>query len=261
MPMAMGSPPMWGLPSSVAEWLPARDNLVSDNPEDIAARDRVKNAYHYVFVESLRRGQFDSDLDMTYEEEQPTWAGKLDWLGVQYYSRLSVSGDRQILPGVDAMVCFGGYDLGSCLLPEDETKWVPDMNYEYYEPGIYNVLKDFSERWPDLPMTVSESGLATRVGKRRAEHVVRSLEQIYRAIEEGADVRGYYHWSLTDNFEWAEGYEPRFGLYSVDLDTYTRTPTEGATVLGEIAKSRAITSAQREQFGGTGPMTPETAAE
>ena len=56
------------------------------------------------------------------------------------------------------MVCFGGYDLGSCLSAEDETKWVPDMGYEYYEPGIYNVLKDFGARWPDLPMTVSESG-------------------------------------------------------------------------------------------------------
>lgn len=246
-----------GFTLSVAEWVPARENDPSEEPEDIAARDRVKNAYHYVFVESLRQGRFDADLDGTYEEDHPDWQGKLDWLGVQYYSRLSVSADRAILPGVDAMVCFGGFDLGSCLFPEDETKWIPDMGYEYYEPGVYNVLMDFSERWPDLPLTVTESGLATHVGKRRAEHIVRSLEQIMRAVDEGADVRGYYHWSLTDNFEWAEGYEPRFGLYTVDYTTYERTATEGATVLGQIAGARMLTTEQREEYGGLGPMTPE----
>ena len=168
-----------------------------------------------------------------------------------------MSADRAILPGVDAMVCMGGLDLGSCLWPDDMTHWVPTMRYEYYEPGVYNVLTDFAARWPDLPMVVTESGLATEVGRRRAEHVVRSLEQIARAAADGADVRGYYHWSLTDNFEWAEGFGPRFGLYTVDYASYARTPTEGATVLGEIAASRALTSEQRQEYGGLGPMTPE----
>jgi beta-glucosidase len=246
-----------GFTLNVAEWVPARDNLPSDNPDDIAAADRVRYAYHYVFVESLRQGRFDSTLDQVFDEEHADWAGKLDWLGVQYYSRISVSADRGVIPGVDAMVCFGGFDLGSCLEPEDPTHWVPDMSYEYYEPGVYNVLTDFSSRWPDLPMIVTESGLATRVGRRRAEHVVRSLEQIQRARDEGVDVRGYYHWSLTDNFEWAEGFGPRFGLYTVDYDSYARTPTEGATVLGEIAGARSLSSEQRAELGGLGPMTPE----
>ena len=65
-------------------------------------------------------------------------------------------------------------------------------------------------------MTVTESGFATDLGVRRSEHIVRSLEQIARARDEGVDVRGYYHWSLIDNFEWAFGWKPRFGLYSVN---------------------------------------------
>jgi beta-glucosidase len=247
-----------GFTLNVAEWVAARDNQVSDDPEDVAARDRVKYAYHYVMVDSLLGGTFDSDLDGTADEDQPDWTGKLDWLGVQYYSKISVSADRAILPGVDAMVCFGGFDLGSCVFPDDDTKWVPAMGYEYYEPGIYNVLTDFASRWPDLPLTVTESGLATEVGARRAEHIVRSLEQIARARDDGADVRGYYHWSLTDNFEWAEGYEPRFGLYRVDLDSYDRTATDGATMLGDIAAAREVSSELRASHGGTGPMTPET---
>ncbi len=246
-----------GFTLNVAEWTASRKNRPSDDPEDIAARDRVKNAYHYAFPEAILGGAFDSNLDGSYDEPHPEWLGKLDWLGVQYYSRMSVSGDRAILPGVDAMVCLGEFDLGSCVAPEDETHFVPSMRYEYYEPGIYNVLTDFGARWPQLPLLVTESGIATEVGARRAEHIVRSLEQIAKAIKEGVDVRGYYHWSLTDNFEWAEGYEPRFGLFRVDYDSYARMPTEGAIMLGEIAGSRSLTSKQREDFGGLGPMTPE----
>ncbi|MCS6900088.1 MAG: family 1 glycosylhydrolase, partial [Myxococcales bacterium] len=133
------------------------------------------------------------------------------------------------------------------------------MNYEYHPPGIYTVLKDYTQRYPQLPLVVSEAGIATEVGKRRAENIVRTLEQIERARSEGADVRGYYHWSLYDNFEWAEGYGPRFGLYRVDYSTYARTPTEGATVLAQIAGSRRLPEALRAAHGGEGPLTPEHA--
>ncbi|HEY0254459.1 MAG TPA: family 1 glycosylhydrolase, partial [Kofleriaceae bacterium] len=112
-----------------------------------------------------------------------------------------------------------------------------------------------------IPLVVTESGIATNVGKRHAEEAVRVLEAIEQTRKEGIDVRGYYHWSLTDNFEWAEGFGPHFGLYSVDDASYARTPTEGATVLGEIAKHRTLTSAQRSAYGGMGPMTTEVGAD
>ncbi len=85
------------------------------------------------------------------------------------------------------------------------------MGYEFHAPGIYTVLKDLGARYPGLPLVITEAGIATEVGARRAENVVRVLEQVERARGEGVDVRGYYHWSLFDNFEWAEGFEPRFG--------------------------------------------------
>jgi beta-glucosidase len=88
---------------------------------------------------------------------------------------------------------------------------------------------------------------------------VRTLEQIQRSIADGADVRGYYHWSLMDNFEWASGYTPHFGLFVVDrtMPGYPRTITEGGTVFGAIAQARTLTQPQRMQYGGVGPMTPE----
>ena len=150
-------------------------------------------------------GTFDVDLDSIPDETHPDWQGRLAWDSVLL--RNGVTGSPAIFPGVEATLCVSEFDMGSCLPPEDSTHWVPTMHYEYYAPGIFDVLTDVGQRYPGLPLVVTESGLATN---RRAEHIVRTLE---RSISPGSrrDVRGY--WSLMDNFEWSEGYWPRFGLY------------------------------------------------
>jgi len=250
-----------GMTLSVADWVPARDNAPSDDPVDVAATDAVRYLYHVLPVRAATEGGLDTDLDGTLDEAHPEWAQRLDWLGVQYYFRAGVTGEPALLPLVNATPCAYPLDMGACLPPEDPTWWVPFMHYEYYAPGLYRILRDLGARWPDLPLVVTEAGLATRVGRRRAENVVRTLEQIARAQAQGVDVRGYYHWSLMDNFEWAEGYGPAFGLYKVERSTYLRTPTEGATVLGDIAATRRVDAQRRRDLGGDGPMTPEPDAE
>jgi len=246
-----------GLSMSVADWQPSRSNKASTNPDDLAARDRIVYAFHYVFVDSLRNGTFDSNLDGISDEQHPEWTGTLDWLGVQYYFRAGVTGANALIPLVDLTPCFAGFDLGSCLPAPDPTYCVPRMGYEGFTDGIGDILIAYGERYPDLPLVVSEAGIATEVGRRRAENIVRNLESMERARKAGVDLRGYYYWSLTDNFEWAEGYAPHFGLFSVDYVDYTRTATEGADTLTAIATTREVTAAQRAQLGGTGPMTVE----
>ncbi|MBW2528794.1 MAG: family 1 glycosylhydrolase [Deltaproteobacteria bacterium] len=246
-----------GLTMAAGYWEAARDNEPSDHPEDVAGRDRLEYVYNYLFVDALRAAELDTDLDGTLDTPAPELADSLDWLGVQYYFRAGVTGQNGVLPVIEVSPCVGTFDLGSCLPPTDPTFCVPTMRYEYFPAGLYHVLERYGARWPDLPLTVTEAGLATEVGARRAEHVVRTLEQIERARSEGVDVRGYYYWSLTDNFEWHEGYAPRFGLYRVDYATYERSPTEGADVLRAIAGDRLLSSAQRQTYGGEGPLTPE----
>ncbi|MEZ4369792.1 MAG: family 1 glycosylhydrolase [Polyangiaceae bacterium] len=247
-----------GLTLSVGEWAPARDNEPSQDPEDVSAAERLKYVYHYMVPDAMLTGKFDADLDGTAEEDQPDWKGTLDWMGVQYYFRAGVTGKNGLVPEpLKLTPCFSAFDFGSCLLPTDPTWCVPEMQYEYYPEGLYNVLHAYGERYPELPLVVSESGIATEVGERRASNIVRALEQIERARAEKVDIRGYYYWSLTDNFEWVEGFGPRFGLYSVDYDTYERTPTLGAEVLGQIAETRKLSQEYRDLYGGTGPMTPE----
>jgi beta-glucosidase len=254
---ADGSPADVGMTLAVVKWVATAGNAISEDPIDIAARDRITYVFHHLAIDSLTAGTFDPDLDGTADEDQPTWRDTLDWLGVQYYFRAGVSGQVALIPVLDLVPCFGEFDVGSCLVPPDPTLCVPAMGYEFWPEGLYDILKDFSARYPTLPMVVTEAGIATEVGARRAENVVRILEQIDRARRDGVDVRGYYHWSLFDNYEWSYGFGPRFGLYHVDYTTYERTATEGATVFGEIAAARTMTAEQRRTHGGDGPMTPE----
>ena len=244
-----------GFSMSVADWEPARGNLPSTNAADVAARDKLVYLFHYLFVDSVVNGTYDSDFDGTPDEQHPDWKGTIDWLGLQYYFRAGVTGDRGLLDGLTP--CTGGFDLGACLPAPDPSYCVPQMGYEAWAAGFEGVIEAFSQRYPSLPLVVSESGIATDSGTRRAEMIVRILEAIDAAMKQGADVRGYYHWSLTDNFEWAMGFAPHFGLYSVDYSTYARTATEGATVFSAIAGARALTAAQRETYGGSGAMSPD----
>ncbi|MER5886563.1 family 1 glycosylhydrolase [Streptomyces sp. NPDC001941] len=246
-----------GLTASVKQYVAVRDGKISTDPRDIAARDKFRRFFELNFLDSLWKGSFDSDFDGVADERHPEWRGTLDWLGIQLYDRTGVSATAtpgpNTLPVLNVDVC----GAPPCLPLLDSTYYVPTMGYESDPQGLYPVLKDFGSRYRDLPLIVSESGIATTSGKRRAEFLVRALEQIDRVRTEGVDVRGYYHWSLMDNFEWLKGYDARFGLYHVDRTTMKRTPTEAATVYAAIAGSRTLSPAVRAAYGGSGPLTPE----
>ncbi|TXS62981.1 glycoside hydrolase family 1 protein [Streptomyces sp. sk2.1] len=249
-----------GLTASVKQYVAVRDGKVSTEPRDIAARDRFRRFFELNILDSLWKGSFDTDFDGTADEAHPDWKNTLDWLGIQLYDRTGVSDpgptpSPTTLPVINVDTC----GTAPCLPASDPSYFIPAMGYESDPTGLYPVLKDFSARYTGLPLIVSESGIATESGKRRAEFTVRALEQIDRVRAEGVDVRGYYHWSLLDNFEWLQGYGARFGLYSVDRTTMKRTPTEAATVYSAIAGSRTLTPAIRKTYGGTGPLSPEPA--
>jgi beta-glucosidase len=246
-----------GLSLSTNEWVAAQENAPSTDPLDVQAQQTIVYLFNHLFVDALEQGAFDPNLDQSMSEPQPSWQGKIDWLGVQYYSRMGVTGQKSLFPVVHLTPCLPPLDLGSCLPPLDPTFCVPAMSYEYDPAGLYDVLTDLGSRWPSLPLLVSEAGIATDVGERRAENVVRTLEQIDRARSAGVDVRGYYHWALLDNFEWQLGFAPHFGLYHVDRSTFARSPTLGATLFSQITASRTLTTDLREQWGGLGPLTVE----
>jgi beta-glucosidase len=117
-----------------------------------------------------------------------------------------------------------------------------DLGWEIYPPGIYQQLvraKPFR-----LPVYVTENGLADAADTQRAEFIRAHLAQVHRAIAEGVDVRGYFHWSLIDNYEWHHGFTPRFGLVEVDYGTFERRPRPSAYVYGTIARGNALTPSE-----------------
>jgi len=91
-----------------------------------------------------------------------------------------------------------------------------------------------------MPVLVTENGIGTDDDDERIRYVHRALEGVQRALADGVDVIGYTYWSLLDNFEWAFGYVPRFGLTSVDRTTFARTPKPSAAWLGSVAKANAL---------------------
>ena len=97
------------------------------------------------------------------------------------------------------------------------------MGYEYYPESLENVLRYVSTKIK-TPMIVTENGIATSDDNQRIEFVKTALKGVQNCLDGGIDIRGYYYWSLLDNFEWIYGYKPRFGLVEVDLKTRVRKP-------------------------------------
>jgi beta-glucosidase len=162
--------------------------------------------------DQIRRRMEDEFLDGTSGD---------DFIGVQTYSRSRIGPDGGI-----------GNEEGMTVLP---------MGYEFYPQSLEATLRRAWEVTKgEIPLVVTENGIGTDDDDQRIDYVRQALEGVQRAIAGGVDVRGYTYWSLLDNFEWAFGYGPRFGLVSVDRTTFERTPKPSARWLGDIAKANAL---------------------
>ncbi len=124
--------------------------------------------------------------------------GSSDFLGVNYYTRWMVA-----LLGKDARSARRGAPVN-------------DLGWETWPQGLERALRECAPF--GLPMIVTENGIADAGDRWRSDFIRGSLGALDRAVASGLDVRGYFHWSLMDNFEWADGYQGRFGLYSVDFE-------------------------------------------
>lgn len=117
-------------------------------------------------------------------------------------------------------------------------KPVSDLNWEIYPPGIYFILRWLKKY--QLPIYITENGLADADDSRREEFIQSHLLWIQKAMAEGADVRGYFHWSLLDNFEWDKGFWPRFGLVEIDYKTLERRPRQSFYVYKQLIENKGI---------------------
>ncbi len=144
-----------------------------------------------------------------------------DFLGVQTYTRMVIGPDGWLGPRP-----------GVPVLP---------MGYELWPAALEACLRRAWEvTGAAVPLWVTENGIGTDDDDQRIDYVRSALEGVLRALADGIDVRGYTYWSLMDNFEWAFGYRPRFGLLDVDRSTFERRPKESARWLGEVARNNRL---------------------
>jgi beta-glucosidase len=145
--------------------------------------------------------------------------GDVDYLGVQTYARLPIGPDGPVRP-------------------EDGVELT--QTGEQFSPEVLEDAIRYAIAKTGLPVIVTENGIATEDDTRRVEYIRRAVQAVARCLRDGLDVRGYIHWTLLDNFEWAAGFFPKYGLIAVDRETYRRTVKPSARFLGDIARRNSL---------------------
>jgi beta-glucosidase/6-phospho-beta-glucosidase/beta-galactosidase len=170
------------------------------NPADVQAAKNADYLINQAFLDGLTKGAFDANLT-----GMPTvrgdLAGKLDFLGINYYAQLTVQGaDSSFFPDISPLLTFNPIAL----------------KYDYqYPKGIYEVIKSAAARY-HVPIIITETGVDDGADSLGSDWIVKTLHWVKRAMNEGVRVDGYFYWSLMDNYEWNHGMSIKMGLYAVD---------------------------------------------
>ncbi|MGW2457961.1 GH1 family beta-glucosidase [Streptomyces sp. NPDC001761] len=236
---------------------------LSQDPADLAAARRIDDLANGAFHGPILHGAYPpslleatrsvTDWSHVLDGDVRTINAPLDALGLNYYTPTLVSAaaggaegpradghgssDHSPWPAAD--------DVLFHQTPGDRT----EMGWTIDPTGLYDLIMRYTREAPGLPLHITENGAAYddkpgpdgRVhDPERIAYLHTHLAEVRRAIADGADVRGYYLWSLMDNFEWAYGYGKRFGAVYVDYATLERTPKSSARWYGEAARTRVL---------------------
>ncbi|HTW99085.1 MAG TPA: GH1 family beta-glucosidase [Acidimicrobiales bacterium] len=221
-----------------------------------AAAEQVETFHNWVYLDPLITGSYPSDLpaeqlpapQLIRDGDLATISAPIDFLGVNYYSPETVGfrapGEElrrgedwrsDSMPGIVTVVGEG--------VARTATGWPIDAE------GLYELLLMLHKRAPGLPLYITENGMAADDyldpegavdDEERIAYLRDHLAAAARAIADGVELRGYFCWSLLDNFEWAEGYSKRFGLVFVDYATQRRTPKASAAFYSHVVRSNAL---------------------
>ena len=186
-----------------------------------------------VFNEAVERAAGDGEIDLSIpgasrvRRSVAELKGALDWYGLNYYTRWMVR----------------SFSCSPHVARPGSAR--NDLGWELWPRGLELALVNAGRL--GRPVLVTENGVADAHDKVRPRALVGYVEAMHAAIAQGVTVLGYLHWSLLDNFEWAEGYHGRFGLYAVDSEREDRPRTRRASaeVFARIARANALTPEAR----------------
>lgn len=235
--------------------------IKAESSNDVPAARRMDAVANRVFTGPMLRGEYDAEL-LEFTRPFTDWGfvlpgdleichQPLDLLGLNYYEVMHVRA---------AQVETGTETQGGTLFPGSEHVdfvRVPGlvrtaMGWGVEPQGLEDHLVALTKEFPGLPIVVMENGAAFEdtvmetaagrfvVDRERTQYLIDHAAATLRAIDRGADVAGYFVWSLMDNFEWTSGYRPRFGIVHIDYQTLDRTPKLSAHWLSEVCRTRTI---------------------
>jgi beta-glucosidase len=214
----------------------------SDSDADASATAHADVYMNRIFLDPIFRGAYPGELGEVFGEAWPAFPGEdfesiqepVDFLGINYYTRAVVRAAPDAYPDGTERV-------------RQERHPYTEMDWEVYAPALTDVLLWVHERYGPLPLYVTENGAAfydpPQADGGRLEDPLRvayfrdHLRAVHTAIERGADVRGYFAWSLLDNYEWSHGYSKRFGIVHVDFETQERTPKASARFYADVIRT------------------------
>ncbi|MEO8053647.1 MAG: GH1 family beta-glucosidase [Acidobacteriota bacterium] len=213
----------------------------SGSPADAAAAGRADAYMNRLFLDPVFFGRYPEELPATFGAAWPRFPAAdfelvrapLDFLGLNYYSRNVVRDDAEVFTRASRVRQTGALHT--------------EMDWEVYPPGLLRTLSWVKARYGDVPLYVTENGAAFSdpqvappsgvADPLRVAYVRDHLRATREAIARGVDVRGYFVWSLLDNFEWAYGFSKRFGIVHVDHATQRRTPKASARFYADVIRS------------------------
>lgn len=217
-------------------------HAVSDREEDRAAAVRADAYFNRQFLDPVFFGRYPEELAGIWGEAWPDFPDgdvdalreAIDFVGVNYYSRSVVGFDPAAFP------------VRAARVPQRQSTET-EMGWEVYPEGLLEILLWVHERYGALPLYVTENGAAfydppvpsgpVVEDPLREAYLRDHLRALERARDRGVDVRGYFVWSLLDNFEWNHGFGKRFGIVHVDYATQRRTPKRSALAYAELIRT------------------------
>ena len=210
----------------------------SDSPQDKLASRMADNEHTFWFADALLLGSYPKDLIEEHPDSKPSImpgdmeiiSQPVDFLGINFYSRIIAETHKS------------GYGTQEC--KGEKT----DIGWEVYPQALYDLIKDKFQRYDQLPpMYITENGAAYNLDApgdkiledhKRISYYQGHLEKVEQLLSEGFPIKGYFAWSLMDNFEWAEGYSQRFGIVHVDFETMKRSPKASALSFKNLLAKR-----------------------
>jgi beta-glucosidase len=224
----------------------------TDAPEDVDAARRIDAVGNRIFLDPVFHGRLPEDLiqdtaaitDWSFvaDGDLETASAPIDSLGINYYSPAMVGAGTSESPSP-----WAGAEQHVRFVPVPGPRTA--MDWPVDADGLHELLLRLRDDLPDTPLLVTENGAAYDdyadpsgevKDPERVEYLHAHLAAVHRAIEDGADVRGYFLWSLLDNFEWAYGYSKRFGIVHVDFASQRRTLKSSARWYADAVAHNAV---------------------